>query len=244
MGVFVFPTGSSSGGEDLPWHTVDLSSGWSSPTDPDGIISSASTTSGSGLTTFEYNAISSGSTAYTMASNAADLKVWRVSRALQFGGANLTGSDSVLIALEIDCSSGFVDDGATQIGLMLSKDPTSTTRATAGMCGIVEQHTGGAGAPDFVTISPTGAGTVLGNANNQIARAFFAVHAGAVTPVESIVTGNGNVYGPSGRDAGITFGSGDTLNLALVAGTRGSSTINAGDMAAAKMRWAVTRLGS
>lgn len=230
------------GSSTLDWQVVDLDDGtWTAPTDPDDIVDTAETADG--LTTVTYNAISVGSTVYTWGASVTNLNTWRVSKPLTFGGVALTGADPFMLALEIDNSSGFSDDGASQLFLGVAKVPASTTRATAAMAGLVEQHLAAAGAPDYAAAEPGGIGTILGNAGNTVGRCFFSVYGGALTRIEVIATGGGSTYGPQGRDSGLSYASGDTFHLVVGAGTRGSGTITASDTATAKLRYAVAKLG-
>jgi hypothetical protein len=230
----------------LDWQTVNLGDGsWTAATDPDSLVSAASTSSG--LTTITYNVLSVGSNDYTFGSNVTNLEPWRRHKLLSIGGATLTGADSFLVALEIDNSSGYLNSGATQTFIGIATNPTSTTRATVEALGLVEQHIA-TNPPDYASATPGGIGTILGNAANTIGRVFFAVHGGVVTSVECVATGGGSTYGPQGpqgRDSGVSGLPGsDQISIVIAAGTRGSATIAANDQASGTFRYAVTKLGT
>lgn len=231
---------SSGGSGELDWNTVDLGDGgWSAATDPDSIISSASTASD--LSTLTYNAISVGSNDYDIAGNATNATFWRVSRELQVDGAALTGADSLLLALEIDCSTGFTNGGDTEIGIGISKVPASTTRATLVHAGVVERHISTDTDPNFSAMNHTGAATQIGNAGISVVRCFISIYAGRLSEIGAIAD---TVDSVSSRPASIVYSSGETLYLTVFAGTRSGGTVPAATTAVAKLRWAVAKLGS
>ena len=237
------PGGGVAGVAETAWETVDLDDGsWSAATDPDGIISTAATASG--ITTFTYNAISSGSQDYAFNANTTNLKGWRVNKALTFNGSALVGGDIFAVLFEIDCTSGYSSDGATQIFLGLSTDPTSTVRQTADCFGMAEEHTAGDVAPNFLAVAITAGGTALTNSNNVLGRGIVMANTNRISDVTVTALGTSTTYGTSARNPALEIADDDDIYIVVGAGTRGSATISASDTAVAKLRYAVVKLGS
>lgn len=229
---------------NLSLNVLDMGMSGGTVTDPDGIMSSATTASS--VTTFEYNAISSGSTDYSFTSGS-NLRPYRKHWALtDDDGVAVVGGDRVVIALQIDNTSDFSGDGPTQMFLGIGATPASTTTSTAALCGLCEEHLAGGTTPRYVAMAGTGGGSTLQNANNKRAYCTLMLVGNKMTDSSVIAQGDGadQSYGPSERNYGTTFADDAPLYLVAGSGTRASGVIAANDIAKAVLRYRVIRIGS
>lgn len=236
LSPLIFSSGSAS---SLSWNTVNLGDGsWSAATDPDGIIDTASTTSG--LTTFTYNTVNPGSNDYDIGGNATNARFWRVSKELVVDGAALTGSDSFVFVAQIINTSGFLAEGDAEIGLCLAQTPASTARSTFLGAGITERHINAAADPDYASFNHTGAAQ-QGNAGIHTGTVFIGVDNGLLTEIGVTAFDGTTPYGPASRPANITYTT-ETFHVAVCAGSRAGGTLTTGNRSAAQLRWAVITL--
>jgi hypothetical protein len=237
--LFAFP---ASGGADLSalaLTAIDLGDGsWTTTTDPDSIVSSAVTSSG--LTTFTYATIGSGSTDYAISAGA-NARFYRKHKVLlDSSGAAIVGGDSFLLIVEIDNTASFSTDAATEIFIGLGVAPANTTATTAGLYGLVEQHYAAA-TPRYGSFV-TNAANLLTNANNTASRCSIMVHANQVGHVENTAIGGGVGRGTQARNPNRTYAADDPIYLVVGAGTLGASTVTAGNTATAALRYSVIKL--
>jgi hypothetical protein len=233
----------AAGGADLsalPLTAIDLGDGSWTTTDPDSIVSSAVTSSG--LTTFTYATIGSGSTDYAISAGA-NARFYRKHKVLlDSSGAAIVGGDSFLLIVEIDNTAGFSTDAATELFVGLGVDPAHTTATTAGLYGLTEQHYAAA-TPRYGSFV-TNAANLLTNANNTASRCSIMVHANQVGHVENTATGGGAGRGTQARNPNRTYATDDQIYLVVGAGTLGAGTTTAGNTATAALRYRVIKLSS
>lgn len=247
LSPFVFPAAGGGGADlsSLPLTVLDVSDGSWTVSDPDSIISGVDVTND--VTTVTYNQISAGSNDYSFAANVTNISAYRAYKTLtDSSGAAIVGGDSFLLMLEIDNSANYSSDGSTQTFVGIGADPSSSVRNTAQMCGLMEQHTPGDAAPNYAAGATRASSSELFNANNEIGRGWFLVHAGQVPTIMASATGSGAPRGFTGRDPSptLTFSASAPIYLVVGFGTRGAQNISAGDTSAQIIRYTVIKLES
>lgn len=222
MGIFVFPTGG--GGVDLAALTetaIDLSDGSWTALDPDSIVSGLAVASG--VHTVTMNAISSGSTDYSLTTGA-NFRAWRRYKALvDSNGDPITTESNAIVRLTLDYdapTSGFNQ----QVCLMVCEAPSTTTAASVLGVGLNLQRNP---TVRWGVLAGT-AGTIDTNGSNDKITTDITIRGGAYAHVGGLTLDvSGNAIAAPDR-AEISATASTALYLMVSVGVLDTSAVSSG----------------